>query len=229
MLFWYGRCQQLTPPESRKIWSFRKKSKNISCVFLLLFFLLFEINSMNKFFRSHFGSRLKDLARLGLWCVISSLVVFLIFYLSHLIQWIFSKIQWIFTEIRPARSRLYQRIFEFFLRVRWERAFNSQFREEKRQNLKKERGESSETDPSKVCDFGENNSSYQIFFLIVFTERNATKNDGIIEGSLHMKVKKWSLTPSPPSQCWKLKCWQKHKFDHQHRIQHWSKGGRGHK
>ena len=61
--------------------------------------------------------------------------------------------------------------------------------------------ESSETDPSKVCDFGENNSSYQFFFLIVFTERNATKNDGIIEGSLHMKVKKWSLTPSPPSQC----------------------------
>ena len=58
-------------------------------------FLLFEINSMNKFFRSHFGSRLKDLARLGLWCVISSLVVFLIFYLSHLIQWIFTKIQWI--------------------------------------------------------------------------------------------------------------------------------------
>ena len=95
-------------------------------------FLLFEINSMNKFFRSHFGSRLKDLARLGLWCVISSLVVFLIFYLSHLIQWIF-------TKIRPARSRLYQRIFEFFLRVRWERAFNSQFRKEKRQNLKKER------------------------------------------------------------------------------------------
>ena len=39
------------------------------------------------------------------------------------------------------------------------------------------------------------------FFLIVFTERNATKNEGIIEGSLHMKVKKWSLTPSPPSQC----------------------------
>ena len=95
-------------------------------------FLFFEINSMNKFFRSHFGSRLKDLARLGLWCVLSSLVVFLIFYLSHLIQWIF-------TKIRPARSRLYQRIFEFFLRVRWERAFNSQFRKEKRQNSKKKR------------------------------------------------------------------------------------------
>ena len=58
-------------------------------------FVLFEINSMNTFFRSHFGSRLKDLARLGLWCVISSLVVFLIFYISHLIQWIFTKIQWI--------------------------------------------------------------------------------------------------------------------------------------
>ena len=57
--------------------------------------------------------------------------------------------------------------------------------------------ESSETDPAKVCDFGENNSSYQKNFLIVFTERNATKNDGIIEGSLHMKVKKWSQTPSP--------------------------------
>ena len=95
-------------------------------------FLLFEINSMNTFFRSHFGSRLKDLARLGLWCVLSSLVVFLIFYLSHLIQWIF-------TKIRPARSRLYQRIFELFLRVRWERAFNSQFRKEKRQNSKKKR------------------------------------------------------------------------------------------
>ena len=95
-------------------------------------FLLFEINSMNKFFRSHFGSRLKDLARLGLWCVLSSLVVFLIFYLSHLIQWIF-------TKIRPARSRLYQRIFEFFLRVRWEGAFNSQFLKEKRQNSKKKR------------------------------------------------------------------------------------------
>ena len=37
--------------------------------------------------------------------------------------------------------------------------------------------------------------------LIVFTERNATKNEDIIEGSLHMKVKKWSPTPSPPSQC----------------------------
>ena len=95
-------------------------------------FLLFEINSMNKFFRSHFGSRLKDLARLGLWCVISSLVVFLIFYLSHLIQWIF-------TKIRPARSRLYQRIFEFFLRVRWEGAFNLQFLKEKRQNSKQKR------------------------------------------------------------------------------------------
>ena len=44
-----------------------------------------------------------------------------------------------------------------------------------------------------------------------------------------MKVKKWSPTPSPPSQCWKLKCWQKHKFDHQHKIQHWSEGGRGSK
>ena len=97
-------------------------------------FLLFEINSMNKFFRSHFGSRLKDLARLGLWCVLSSLVVFLIFYLSHLIQWIF-------TKIRPARSRLYQRIFEFFLRVRWEGAFNSQFLKEKRQNSKKKERE----------------------------------------------------------------------------------------
>ena len=37
--------------------------------------------------------------------------------------------------------------------------------------------------------------------LIVFTERNATKDEDIIEASLHMKVKKWSPTPSPPSQC----------------------------
>ena len=59
---------------------------------------------------------------------------FWIFYLSHLIQWIF-------TKIRPARSRLYQRIFEFFLRVRWEGAFNSQFLKEKRQNSKKRKRE----------------------------------------------------------------------------------------
>ena len=44
-----------------------------------------------------------------------------------------------------------------------------------------------------------------------------------------MKVRNWSRPPSPPSQCWKLKCWQKHKFDHQHRIQHWFEGGRGSK
>ena len=50
MLFWYGRCQQLTPPESRKIWSFRKKSKNISCVFLLLFFYFFGKISWNFWF-----------------------------------------------------------------------------------------------------------------------------------------------------------------------------------
>ena len=47
--------------------------------------------------------------------------------------------EWIFTKIGPARSRLYQRIFEFFLRVRWEGAFNSQFLKEKRQNSKKKR------------------------------------------------------------------------------------------
>ena len=29
--------------------------------------------------------------------------------------------------------------------------------------------------------------------------------------------------------CWKLKCCQTHKFDHQHKIQHWSEGGRGSK
>ena len=109
-------------------------------------FLLFEINSMNKFFRSHCGSRLKDLARLGLWCVLSSLVVFLIFDLSHLIQWIF-------TKIRPARSRLYQRIFEFFLRVRWEGAFNSQFLKEKRQNSKKRKREKNLNENCKNHDF----------------------------------------------------------------------------
>ena len=55
------------------------------------------------------------------------------------------------------------------------------------------------------------------------------KNDRIIEFSLHMKVRNWSRPPSPPSQCWKLKCCQTHKFDHQHKIQHWSEGGRGSK
>ena len=45
-----GRCQQLTPPESRKMWSFRKKSKNISCVFLLLFFFFFGKISWNFWF-----------------------------------------------------------------------------------------------------------------------------------------------------------------------------------
>ena len=38
MLFWYGRSQQLTPPESRKRGVLEKKIKHISCVFLLLFF-----------------------------------------------------------------------------------------------------------------------------------------------------------------------------------------------
>ena len=36
-------------------------------------------------------------------------------------------------------------------------------------------------------------------------------------------------TTLPPSQCWKLKCCQAQKFDHQHKIQHWSEGGRGSK
>ena len=45
-----GRCQQLTPPESRKMCSFRKKSKNISCVFLLLFFYFFGKISWNFWF-----------------------------------------------------------------------------------------------------------------------------------------------------------------------------------
>ena len=44
-----------------------------------------------------------------------------------------------------------------------------------------------------------------------------------------MKVRNWSRPPSPPSQCWKLKCCQTHKFDHQHKIQHWSGGGGGSK
>ena len=55
----------------------------------------------------------------------------------HWISLNFIEFHWIFTKIRPARSRLYQRIFEFFLRVRWEGAFNSQFLKEKRQNSKK--------------------------------------------------------------------------------------------
>jgi len=41
MLFWYGRCQQLTPPESRKMWSFRKKSKKNFMWFPSVVFLLF--------------------------------------------------------------------------------------------------------------------------------------------------------------------------------------------
>ena len=88
--------------------------------------------------------------------------------------------------------------------------------------------ESSETDPAKVWDFEENNSWLKKN-LIHFKARNAMKNDRIIEFSLHMKVRNWSRPPSPPSQCWKLKCCQTHKFDHQHKIQHWSEGGRGSK
>ena len=42
-----GRCQQLTPPESRKMWSFRRKSKNISCVFFCCFFTFFGKISWN--------------------------------------------------------------------------------------------------------------------------------------------------------------------------------------
>ena len=59
----------------------------------------------------------------------------------HWISLNFIEFHWIFTKIRPARSRLYQRIFEFFLRVRWEGAFNSQFLKEKRQNSKKKERE----------------------------------------------------------------------------------------
>ena len=40
-------------------------------------------------------------------------------------------------------------------------------------------GESSETDPFKVYVFGENNSKFQKKKLIVFTERNATKDEDI--------------------------------------------------
>ena len=49
IVFTDGRCQQLTPPESRKIWSFRQKSKNISYVFLLLFFFTFLANFLGIF------------------------------------------------------------------------------------------------------------------------------------------------------------------------------------
>ena len=65
--------------------------------------------------------------------------------------------------------------------------------------------ESSETDPFKVYVFGENNSKFQKK-MIVFTERNATKDEDIIEGSLHMKVKKWSPTPSPRVNVENMKC-----------------------
>ena len=51
----------------------------------------------------------------------------------------FLKIQWNFTKIGSARSRLYQGIFEFSLRVRRESACISQFLKEKHQNSKKKR------------------------------------------------------------------------------------------
>ena len=63
---------------------------------------------------------------------------------------------------------------------------------------KSNKRESSETDPFKVYVFGEIIQNFKKK-LNVFTERNATKNEDIIEASLHMKVKKWSPTPSPPS------------------------------
>ena len=121
-------------------------------------FLLFEINSMNKFYRSYFGSRILRAWGYGAWYLLSS--SFWIFYLSHLIQWIF-------TKIRPARSRLYQRIFEFFLRVRWERAFNSQFRKEKRQNSKKKR-EKNLNEDHDFSDFHTLRRTFLAKFLGIF-------------------------------------------------------------
>ena len=65
------------------------------------------------------------------------LLAYLIFSLN--VWWKFAEIWWKIAKLRSARSRSYQRIFEFFLRVRWEGAFNSQFLKEKRQNSKKKR------------------------------------------------------------------------------------------
>ena len=53
----------------------------------------------------------------------------------------FLKIQWNVTKIGSARSRLYQGIFEFSLRVRRESACISQFLKEKPQNSKKKERE----------------------------------------------------------------------------------------
>ena len=67
------------------------------------------------------------------------LLAYLIFSLN--IWWKFAEIWWKIAKLRSARSRSYQRLFEFFLRVRWEGAFNSQFLKEKRQNSKKKERE----------------------------------------------------------------------------------------
>ena len=54
-------------------------------------------------------------------------------------HWISLHFWWHFTKIWPARSRLYQRIFEFSLRVRRESALISQFLKEKHQTSKEKR------------------------------------------------------------------------------------------
>ena len=54
-------------------------------------------------------------------------------------HWISLHFWWHFTKIWPARSRLYQRIFEFSLRDRRESAFISQFLQERRQTSKEKR------------------------------------------------------------------------------------------
>ena len=88
--------------------------------------------------------------------------------------------------------------------------------------------ESLETDPFKVYVFGENNSKFQKQFDRFYWEernekwwhhRRITSHEG----------EEMVATTLPPSQCWKLKCCQAQKFDHQQKIQHWSEGGRGSK
>ena len=59
-------------------------------------------------------------------------------------HWISLHFWWHFTKIWPARSRLYQRIFEFSLRVRRESALISQFLKEKHQTSKEKR--------EKICN-----------------------------------------------------------------------------
>ena len=72
------------------------------------------------------AARARSSARqLALSVLYQLLLAYLIFSLN--IWWKFAEIWWKIAKLRSARSRSYQRMFEFFLRVRWEGVFNSQF------------------------------------------------------------------------------------------------------